>query len=95
MMWGNHWMFGGYMWIVWLVVLVVVVLLFKSLLGSSNTRPESGTETAMQILQKRYAKGEISQKEFEEKKKTLTVCPPPGSGDSTHFIHARQQEDWP
>lgn len=28
-MWGNHWMFGGFMWIFWIVVLVGLFLLIK------------------------------------------------------------------
>ena len=58
--------------IFWAVGTVAVVLWMKSWLeqqgfGSSSREPES----ALEILKKRYARGEINKQEFEEKRKDL------------------------
>ena len=61
----------GWIWIIrlifWILVLIGLVLLIKYLLGITA----KGHETAIDILKKRYAKGEISKEEFEEKKKDI------------------------
>ena len=69
----NHMMsYGGgaIMWFLFLILVAVVVYLViqstKSRTGDSAPR-----ETAMDILKKRFAKGEISKEEFEEKKAHL------------------------
>ena len=61
---------GGFMWVI-LVVLVGVVIYF--LLQASKSKGSAGltTETPLDILKKRYAKGEIDKEEFEQKKKDL------------------------
>ncbi len=57
-----------FMVLFWVVLIVGVVLLVRWFLGSSGfTRGES----ALEILKKRYARGEIDQQEFEEKKRDL------------------------
>ncbi|WP_040727394.1 SHOCT domain-containing protein [Thiomicrorhabdus sp. Kp2] len=56
---------GGGMWLFWLVVLVVIFVLLRQF------TPLSDKETALEVLKKRYAKGEIDKQEFEEKKKDL------------------------
>jgi putative membrane protein len=71
-----HWNYGwgmGFGWffmvIFWVLVIIGVVYLIKLVLpGIKN---EGKTETALDILKKRYAKGEVSKEEFEEKKKDL------------------------
>ncbi len=66
MMGGGGWIF----WLIfWILVLVGLVLLIKYLLENSGAKKEH--ESALEILKKRYAKGEISKEEFEEKKKEL------------------------
>lgn len=69
-MWGNHWMFGGFMWVFWIVVLVALFFLIKWIVQQKpgSQKPE---ESALDVLEKRYAKGEIDKEEFEQKKKDL------------------------
>ena len=57
-----------FMVLFWVVLIVGVVLIVRWFLGPSGfTRGES----ALEILKKRYARGEIDQQEFEEKKRDL------------------------
>ncbi len=53
--------------IFWLLVLIGLVLLIKYLWEGGAKKEES----ALEILKKKYARGEISKEEFEEKKKDL------------------------
>lgn len=63
----------GWMWILglifWILVIAGLVLLIKYLWEGGGTKRE--TESALEILKKRYARGEISKEEFEERKKDL------------------------
>jgi putative membrane protein len=56
--------------IFWVLVVLGVVYLVKMISGRGK-REEAAQETALDILKKRYAKGEISKEEFEEKKKDV------------------------
>jgi putative membrane protein len=73
---GPHMMGGGWwwMWIVWVggfVVLVLIVYLLVGGLRSGGPPPERLSETPLDILKKRYAKGEITRAEYEQMKKDL------------------------
>jgi len=51
----------------WILIIIGLVLLIKYLWeGGSKAQ-----ETALEVLKKRYARGEISKEEFEEKKRDL------------------------
>ncbi len=81
MMWWygpGGWM-GGFgiisMIIFWVFIITLIVMLFRGLGGSirDDHHPSSPPpKTPLQILQERYAKGEIDKKEYEEKKKDLS-----------------------
>ena len=76
MMWyGNGWMMGMHFfwWIFWvLIILVLVTLLLRRrpFEGSGQVR-----STPLEILERRYAAGEISTEEFDERKARLTRSP--------------------
>ena len=53
--------------IFWILVIAGLVLLIKYLWEGGKR----GEESALEVLKKRYARGEISKEEFEEKKKDL------------------------
>ncbi len=55
--------------IFWILVIVGLVLLIRYLWESGGAKREQ--ESALEILKKRYARGDISKDEFEEKKKDL------------------------
>jgi putative membrane protein len=80
--WGGWWIFPTMMP---LLMIVVVVVMLYFLFGRGGPKPpwwndsdrSSGhsrdSETAMEVLKKRYAKGEITREEFEQIKKDLQI----------------------
>ena len=70
-MMGWGWVF---MLVFWVLIVVLIILLIRRLLSSGST-PIAGPpqeDSALEILKKRYARGEINKEEFEAKKKDLT-----------------------
>lgn len=53
----------------WILVIVGLVLLIKYLWEGGGAKRQ--TESALEFLKKRYARGEITKEEFEEKKKDI------------------------
>jgi putative membrane protein len=74
--WGyGHMFFGGLMVILfWAGIIVLVVLAVRWFGGGDRTGLErpSGRQSALEILQERYARGEIDHDEFERRKQLLT-----------------------
>lgn len=71
--WGHmdYFGFGGIiMWILFLIVIGVAVYLIVQATKSKGLESPF-RETPMEILKKRYAKGEITKEEFEKMKKDL------------------------
>ena len=69
--WGGWLMWGG-MIVFWGLIIWGIVALVRRTGGAGCCGAEhQHSESALEILKKRYAKGEIGKEEFEEKKKTL------------------------
>jgi len=56
----------------WVLLIGVIILVVKMFLDSSGKR-QSESVSALEILKRRYASGEITREEFDEKKKDLVV----------------------
>ena len=69
MMWGA-WGFGMMFMMVlfWVLVIIGIVLAIRWL---TSQRSEKPSDSAVEILRQRYARGEINKEEFEAKKKDL------------------------
>jgi putative membrane protein len=61
--------FGGIVAFLWLALIVwLLIAIFRHHEHGSETKPKL---TALEILRRRYAKGKITKKEFEDMKKDL------------------------
>jgi putative membrane protein len=65
MFWGMHW---GW-WIFWIVVIIALVWLLSQ--RRTGAPPPPRKESPLELLQRRYAAGEISTEEYEERRARL------------------------
>jgi len=67
---GMGWMFFGWIFFIlfWAAVILLIIWLYRQITG---VRGVVESESAMDILKKRYARGEIDKTEFESMKKDL------------------------
>ncbi len=72
--WGMGWFGGIFMIIFWILILVALVYFIKWLIQSSGRRHSNvaGGNRALEILQERYARGEIDKAKFEIMKMDLS-----------------------
>ncbi|MGB3829390.1 MAG: SHOCT domain-containing protein [Ornithinimicrobium sp.] len=69
----------GWMWVIWPVVMVGLVLVVVLLLRGRGSPPNHnaggasgpGSSRARELLDERYARGEVSDEEYEDKRKNL------------------------
>ena len=71
---GTGWFGGIFMIVFWILVLVGLAFFIKWLIQSTNSGRAGGAggNRALEILKKRYARGEIDQVEFERMKMDLS-----------------------
>tara|TARA_R110002050_G_scaffold124313_2_gene243342 strand:+ start:4879 stop:5109 length:231 start_codon:yes stop_codon:yes gene_type:complete len=63
---------GGWMMMFWWILIIVAIFGLFRLINNNNTSNSVKEESALDVLEKRYAKGEIDKSEFEQKKEDLT-----------------------
>ena len=70
----HDFMFGG-MWFSWIFWIVLIVLIIWLIVNQSNRNKQSyqtpQQDSSIDILKKRYAKGEITKEQFEQMKRDL------------------------
>ncbi len=72
-MWGGgaHWIFGPLMMILFLGLIVAVVVLIVRWLGGMGGGAGARPKAAQDILEERFARGEIDKEEFEQRRQAL------------------------
>lgn len=69
--WGGHWPGGVLMVLFWALVIAGIVALLKGISSRSGGGSPASPESPVEILKRRYAKGEIDKAEFEKKRKDI------------------------
>jgi len=70
--WPMPWVFGPFMMIA--VVVLCGAIMFFMIRGMMGGRRRSDDQVALDILKERFARGEISQAEFEERRRFLDAA---------------------
>jgi putative membrane protein len=71
--WGLGPGFGGLVMLLFWALLILGILAFiKWQAGGASSRDASAEKGALQILEERYARGEIEREAFEQKKRDLS-----------------------
>jgi putative membrane protein len=68
-MWDYHYYYWGMNWIWWILWLLLIIWIFALPVGIPGQRHHR--EGPLDILKKRFARGEIDQKEYQERKAEL------------------------
>ena len=69
-MYDGHWLSGGLMWLFW-IGLTVLVIWGAVNVGKSSDAGQRQGKTALQLLEDRFARGEIGEEEFIENRQIL------------------------
>lgn len=70
--WGHMMPFGGmFFWIILIIGAIILISLFARRSGANPDKTGPGRETPMDILKKRYARGELSKEEFQRLKQDI------------------------
>lgn len=70
---GYGWMGGGWIFMVlfWVLVIIGVIAITRQFGGGGNGSLNTPRKTPLDILQERYARGEIGREEYEQKRSDL------------------------
>lgn len=62
---------GGFMWIFWILIIVGIFYIFQNMTKGHLDNTSLDKDSPLEILKKRYARGEIEEEEFERRRKEL------------------------
>lgn len=75
---GEHgWRLGlgiGWLWLIGLIVIAMIIIIWivmKKVNQKTESNNQIGNKSALDILNERYARGEIDKEEFEERRNNL------------------------
>lgn len=68
---GGGMLFGPLIMIGVLALIIYLIMLFVRQIGGSRNDPATSQHSPLDILKERYARGEIDEREYEERKKIL------------------------
>jgi putative membrane protein len=68
---GGFWLGAVFMLLIWTLIILGVVALVAWLAKQSRPGAQTPTESPLDVLNKRYARGEIGKEEYESIKKDL------------------------
>lgn len=74
MMWFDGWWMAPWMFLFWAGLILVVIWAVRAFTGGGRgfgSAGRVGHSNALQILEERFARGEIDRKEFEERRSVL------------------------
>jgi putative membrane protein len=63
--------FGGPIMLIFWLLVVIAIVVFVKWLSAQASPPQSRDRSPLEVLQDRYARGEISREEYEEKRRDL------------------------
>jgi len=68
--WGYSWIGGSVMIFFWILVIIGVIVFIRGLTGNRLCGVQTD-ETPLEMLRRRYARGDMTKDEFEAKKRDL------------------------
>lgn len=71
--WGYRGMMGGWFWMMPFCIILMVLIVYVVAKVFSNSKERNGihNDNSMQILNERFARGEINEEEYNRKKEIL------------------------
>ena len=67
----GHYFGGGFMWFFWILIIAGIFFIFQTMTKGSSGNSLHDKESPLEILKKRYARGEIEEEEYERRRKEL------------------------
>lgn len=68
---GGMFFSGGFMWIFWILVIAAIAWVVVSAVNTGGRNRSGADDSPLEILKRRYARGEIDEEEFTRRRNEL------------------------